>query len=145
MWRTLRCKFKLSLLFRYQHQDEDLLPNTDILTLSPHRIKCHHPKCPKVNQSPPISQEQRHSIRVQTGDAGSTAGSIIIQNCNNSQLSSPDLSEPNEVTKKYLSALNVNNIDERDEKQKTILLRIPSVKKTDQLVIKFFDFGMISM
>lgn len=124
-----------------------MLPNTEILTLSPHRIKCHHPKCPKMNQSPPKSQEHRHSIRVQTGDAASTAGSIIIPNCNNSQLSSPDLSEPNEVAKRYLSALNVNNIDERDEKQKTFLLKIPSVK-ADQLVISLdfkinFNLGKI--
>lgn len=87
-----------------------------------------------MNQSPPISQEQRHSTKVQTGDTGSIAGSIIIQNCNNSQLSSPDLSEPNEVTKKYLSAMNVNTVDEREEKQKTFLLKIPGVMKADQLV-----------
>lgn len=121
--------------FRYKHQDEDLLPNADTIALSPHKIKCHHPNCPKMNQNSPHT-EQRHSQKVQTGETSSICGSIIIQgNCNGSQLSSPDVSETTE-TRKYLSAINLcGNEDRTDDKQKTILLKIPGVIKADQLVV----------
>lgn len=81
--------------------------------------------------------DQKHSQKVQTGETSSICGSIIIQgNCNNSsQLSSPDVSETTE-TRKYLSAINLSGTDERaDDKQKTILLKIPGVIKADQLVV----------
>lgn len=43
----------LNKINRYQRQqkqqEEGLLPNAETLTLSPSRIKCHHPKCPRVN------------------------------------------------------------------------------------------------
>lgn len=120
-------------LCRYRNQDEDLLPNADILTLSPNRIKCHHPKCPKLNQSPPHCP-LKSPLHTQTNETGSLTGSIVLQNCNNSQMSSPDISESNE-SRKYLSSLNINNIDEKDDKQKTILLKIPSVMKTDQQLL----------
>lgn len=80
--------------------------------------------------------EQKHSQKVQTVETSSICGSIIIQgNCNTSQLSSPDVSETTE-TRKYLSAINLCGNEERvDDKQKTILLKIPGVIKADQLVV----------
>lgn len=143
--------FLISLLFdwtsnRYKNQDEDLLPKGERITLSPNKIKCHHPNCPKVNSSSP-NIEQRHTIKPaqgqQTvGETSSLTGSIVIPNsCNNSQLSSPELSDATE-TRKYLSAINLH--DERDEKQKTILLKIPSVIKSDQpIVSEVLDFCFV--
>lgn len=139
--------------FRYKNQDEDLLPNADTIALSPHKIKCHHPNCPKMN-SPHIDHQQQlqqkmmHSQKVQTsvgGETSSICGSIHIQgNCNNSQLSSPDISETTD-TRKYLSAINLN--DDRsgsvDEKQKTILLKIPGVIKGEQLTVSVLAFCAI--
>lgn len=124
------------ITFRYRNQDEDLLPNADTLTLSPNRIKCHHPKCPKMNQSPPHSSLKMHAATAGTNETASLSGSIILPHCNNSQLSSPDISESNE-SRKYLSSLHINNVDEKDDKQKTILLKIPSVMKTDQMLVIF--------
>lgn len=120
-------------LFRYRNQDEDLLPNADTLTLSPNRIKCHHPKCPKLSQSPPHCS-LKSPLHTQANETGSLSGSTVLPNCNNSQMSSPDISDSNE-SRKYLSSLHINNIDEKDDKQKTILLKIPGVMKTDQLLV----------
>lgn len=54
-------------------------------------------------------------------------------------MSSPDISDSNE-SRKYLSSLHINNVDEKDDKQKTILLKIPSVMKTDQLLVNIISF-----
>lgn len=89
-----------------------------------------------MNQGTPYL-DQKHSTKVQTqtGDTTSISGSIVIQNnCNASQLSSPDVSETNE-TRKYLSAINLHGNDDKDDKQKTILLKIPSGIKPDQLLV----------
>lgn len=125
---------------RYRNQDDDLLPNADILTLSPNRIKCHHPKCPKLNQSPPHCSLKSPMHAQPSHDTASLSGSIVVPNCNNSQMSSPEMSDSNE-SRKYLSSLNINNVDERDEKQKTILLKIPSVMKSDQLLVCIWKFA----
>lgn len=122
------------VMSRYRNQDDDLLPNADTLTLSPNRIKCHHPKCPKLNQSPPHCSLKSPMHAHPSHDTASLSGSIAVPNCNNSQMSSPEMSDSNE-SRKYVSSLNINNVDERDEKQKTILLKIPSVMKSDQLLV----------
>lgn len=127
-----------ALPFRYKNQDEDLLPNADTFTLSPHRIKCHHPNCPKMNQNTPDGSTK--CLKSQMIDTHSISGSIVIQNnCNNSQLSSPDVSEANALRKYSSSSANVpsNNSgnEEKDDKQKTILLKIPSVIKAEQLSV----------
>lgn len=126
-----------AVTFRYRNQDEDLLPNADTLALSPNRIKCHHPKCPKLNQSPPHSSLRIHTT-MGNNESGSLTGSIALPHCNNSQISSPDISESNE-SRKYISSLHINNVDEKDDKQKTILLKIPSVMKTDQFLVNAFN------
>lgn len=88
-----------------------------------------------MNSSSP-NVDQRHAIKTQTADPNSISGNLIIHNsCNNSQLSSPDISETKEV-RKYLSAINLQ--DECDEKQKTILLKFPGVIKTDQPIVSNF-------
>lgn len=95
-----------------------------------------------MNSSSP-NVDQRHTIKTQTSDTNSISGNIIHNSCNNSQLSSPDISETKDV-RKYLSAINLH--DECDEKQKTILLKLPGVIKTDQPIVSsyifFFSFSI---
>lgn len=130
---------------RYRHQDDDLLPNADTFTLSPHRIKCHHPNCPKVNQNTPTMDGAKR-LKSQMADANSISGTIVIpNNCNNSQLSSPDMSEANELHRYSSSSANLatamNGNDDKDDKQKTSMLKIPGVIKTEQQSVGlFFDF-----
>lgn len=136
------CSFFLSSLARsicrYKHQDEDLLPNADTFTLSPHRIKCHHPNCPKANQNTPtMDGSGGRRLKSQMPDTNSISGTIVIQNnCNNSQLSSPDVSETNEIHKYSTGSGNAattnSGNDEKDEKHRSGLLKIPGVIKTEQ-------------
>ena len=52
---------------RYQRQQrkEGLLPNMpETLTLSPSRIRCHHPKCPKMNRKLSNINEQLITVMV---------------------------------------------------------------------------------
>lgn len=135
-------------IYRYKNQDEDLLPNADTFTLSPHRIKCHHPNCPKVNQNTPtmdggggICGAKR--LKSQMADTNSISGTIVIQNnCNNSQLSSPDMSEANEMHRYSSSSANLatanSGNDDKDDKHKLSLLKIPGVIKTEQQSVGFF-------
>lgn len=117
---------------RYRNQDEDLLPNADTFTLSPHKIKCHHPNCPKMNQNTP-TMDATKCLKSQMCDSNSISGSIIMpNNCNNSQLSSPDMSEANELRKYSNASTNLNGNDEKDEKYRTSSLKIPSVVKNEQ-------------
>ena len=64
-------------------------------------------------------------------DATSTTGSVVIHNCGSSQISSPDNSEALD-SKKYVSVLNINNVDEKDDKQKAIILKIRNAVKSEQ-------------
>lgn len=126
---------------RYKNQDEDLLPNADTFTLSPHRIKCHHPNCPKVNQNQAPTLDGGKRLRSQMADANSISGTIVMpNNCNNSQLSSPDMSEANELHRCSSSSANLatayNGNDEKDDKHKSSLLKIPGVIKTEQQSVR---------
>lgn len=124
-------------IYRYKNQDEDLLPNADTFTLSPHRIKCHHPNCPKVNQNQTPTIDGAKRLRSQMADANSISGTIAMpNNCNNSQLSSPDMSEANEMHRYSTGSGNVattnSGNDDKDEKHRSGLLKIPGVIKTEQ-------------
>ncbi|XP_031625019.1 voltage-dependent T-type calcium channel subunit alpha-1G isoform X2 [Contarinia nasturtii] len=134
-------RIKRRLIKKYKHQDEDLLPNADTFTLSPHRIKCHHPNCPKVNQNKtPTMDGGARRLKSQMADTNSISGTIIQNNCNSSQLSSPDMSEANEMHRFSSSSMNLAAAaptttagnDDKDDKNKLSLLKIPGVIKTEQ-------------
>lgn len=88
-------------------------------------------------------------LRSQMADTNSISGTIVIQNnCNNSQLSSPDMSEANELHRYSSSSANVatanSGNDDKDDKHRSSLLRIPGVIKTEQQTVRFhFDFGFL--
>ncbi|XP_055304336.1 voltage-dependent T-type calcium channel subunit alpha-1G [Sitodiplosis mosellana] len=143
LWRRLKRRLIKKLrTYKYRNQDEDLLPNADTFTLSPHRIKCHHPNCPKVNQNTPTMDGSggggvAKRLKSQMADTNSISGTIVIQNnCNNSQLSSPDMSEANEMHRYSTSSANLatanSRNDDKDDKHKSSLLKIPGVIKTEQ-------------
>lgn len=94
-----------------------------------------------MNQHTP-TMDGGKCLKSQMIDTNSISGSIVIQNnCNNSQLSSPDVSEANAL-RKYSSGSANNGNEDKDDKQKTILLKIPSVIKAEQLSVRdFFIFS----
>lgn len=114
-----------------RQQEEGLLPNADTLTLSPNRIKCHHPKCPKHNQnSTNTLPDQMITVMVPLN------ASHTIQTTNNNDnhiLSSPENSESLENSKN--SNKKYENGKENDKQNKTIRLRIPNAGETEQLIV----------
>lgn len=120
---------------RYKNQDEDLLPNADTFTLSPHRIKCHHPNCPKMNQNSPAYDAAKclKSHQRPANDANSIGLAA-------SQLSSPDMSDPYDMRQASTGATNAPNAfgqangdqQQRAGHQEQQRLRIPSAIKVEQ-------------
>lgn len=151
-FRRLVCRCSNSI-HRYRHQDEDLLPNADTFTLSPHRIKCHHPNCPKTNLNTSIMDggKARH-LKSQMADTNSISGTIAIpnNNCNNSQLSSPDMSEANEIMHRHssssvnLATMANSGNDGKDDKHKSSLLKIPGVIKMEQQSVGWIFYLLFS-
>lgn len=82
-------------------------------------------------------------LKSQMIDTNSISGTIVIpNNCNNSQLSSPDMSETNEMHRYSTSSANIatptNGNDDKDEKHKPSLLKIPGVIKMEQQPVGLF-------
>lgn len=95
-----------------------------------------------MNQNTPTMDGSKR-FKSQIHDTNSISGSIVIQNnCDNSQLSSPDMSEANELRSKYsLSSTNLpiasnNGNDEKDDKHRSSSLKIPSVIKMEQQSVR---------
>lgn len=94
-------------------------------------------------------------LKSQMADTNSISGTIVIQNnCNNSQLSSPDMSEANEMHRYSSSSMNLATAtsappttttgnDDKDDKHKLSLLKIPGVIKTEQQAVRFYLFTHI--
>ncbi|XP_021706158.1 voltage-dependent T-type calcium channel subunit alpha-1G isoform X4 [Aedes aegypti] len=112
--------------YQYQHRKEGLLPQTpETLTLSPNKIKVHHPKCPKM-----------HALAVSTvhrnNQGSNTPCAIIPRNAPSAvgtekQMSSPDISEMVSVENIKNNALNnCTSYSNLDDKQKIVLLKIPN-------------------
>ncbi|GAB0089753.1 Voltage-dependent T-type calcium channel subunit alpha [Sergentomyia squamirostris] len=170
---------------RYQQKQrrEGLLPTPDILTLSPSKIKAHHPKCHKygMEKATNIKDQQQlitvmvplnstntpnnNSTVVATTVGGLNGGggnggmngievsmpnsTIITPNvANDGQASSPDNSElsldhsrNNSMRRKNIN----NNVGSREEqKQKTLLLKIPSMTESEQLLSERSNSGFLS-
>lgn len=85
-------------------------------------------------------------LKSQMADTNSISGTIVIQNnCNNSQLSSPDLSEANEMhryssSSTNLAMANIGN-DDKEDKHRSSLLKIPGVIKAEQQQSVGFNFA----
>ncbi|XP_021706156.1 voltage-dependent T-type calcium channel subunit alpha-1G isoform X2 [Aedes aegypti] len=121
-----RLKRRIIKKYQYQHRKEGLLPQTpETLTLSPNKIKVHHPKCPKM-----------HALAVSTvhrnNQGSNTPCAIIPRNAPSAvgtekQMSSPDISEMVSVENIKNNALNnCTSYSNLDDKQKIVLLKIPN-------------------
>lgn len=87
-----------------------------------------------MNQNTTPTLDGTKCLKSSLYDTNSISGSIVIpNNCNNSQLSSPDMSEANEMRNSSMeSTAHVAN-DERDDKHRSgSLLKIPSAIKMEQ-------------
>lgn len=111
--------------FRYQYQQrkEGLLPRTPDNLFSPQKIRCHHPKCPKVlnnhcgisrSSASKMTNIQEHSK--QPNNQINTIQSSPLNNSNNHDNISSDNSE--------IQSLNNTLSATMDEKQKMLLLKI---------------------
>ncbi|XP_038117628.1 voltage-dependent T-type calcium channel subunit alpha-1G isoform X4 [Culex quinquefasciatus] len=116
-------------LYKYQFQNrkEGLLPQTpETLTLSPNRIKAHHPKCPRQLSSP--SKQVLKTLN----DSVTNLKSRIPLNVSSTigsdkQLSSPDVSELVSVENMKNNALNnCSSYSQVEDKQKVVLLKVPN-------------------
>ncbi|XP_062714387.1 voltage-dependent T-type calcium channel subunit alpha-1G isoform X3 [Aedes albopictus] len=125
-----RLKRRIIKKYQYQNRKEGLLPHTpETLTLSPNKIKVHHPKCPKMNALAVSGVQHRNNQGSNTPcaiiprlprNAPSTVGT-------EKQMSSPDVSEMVSVENIKNNALNnCTNYSNLDDKQKIVLLKIPN-------------------
>lgn len=156
---------KILVYIRYakKQRREGLLPAPDILTLSPSKIKAHHPKCHKYGMEKATNikdQQQLITVMVPLNSTTTPNNSTIMattglngngtinevslmpssQNIHNDgQVSSPDNSElsldhsRNNSTKRR--NINNNNGNRDEQKQKTLLLKIPTVTESEQLLV----------
>lgn len=95
----------------------------------------------------------KHLKSSQLAETNSISGTIVIpnNNCNNSQLSSPDMSEANEIQHRYssssinLATMANSGIDDKDDKHKPSLLKIPGVIKMEQQSVGWILFSFFSV
>ncbi|XP_065095461.1 voltage-dependent T-type calcium channel subunit alpha-1G isoform X3 [Ochlerotatus camptorhynchus] len=124
-----RLKRRIIKKYQYQHRREGLLPHTpETLTLSPNKIKVHHPKCPKLNTLVTSGVHKNNQDAIAScaiiprlpKNTTSTVGT-------DKQMSSPDVSEMVSVENIKNNALNnCTNYANMDDKQKIVLLKIPN-------------------
>lgn len=127
----------LFLTNRYQRQlrqqEEGLLPDGETLTLSPSRIKCHHPKCPRTNQNSTTNiQDQLITVMVPLN----TSRNAQTANSNDNHISSPENSDSMEHNK-HLAKKNGTIQECKDDKPKSFRLTIPSTNESEQLIVSW--------
>lgn len=132
--RYLSCRSPLQLIsqpsstsarFRYQYQQrkEGLLPRTPDNLFSPQKIRCHHPKCPKmlnnhygINRGSANKLTNLQEQSKPSNNQINTIQSAPLNNSNNHDNISSDNSE--------IQSLNNTLSATMDEKQKMLLLKI---------------------
>jgi voltage-dependent calcium channel T type alpha-1G len=122
---------------RYQQQQrkEGLLPNTpETFTLSPHKIRQHHPKCSKFNNNVKAKNIQDSIVAVKA-TLNSTPNNNNHFN-NEHQISSPENSEM--VSLENLKNNNCNSDSGKDEKQKIVLLKMPKGGENELANVRIF-------
>jgi voltage-dependent calcium channel T type alpha-1G len=109
--------------YQYQQKKEGLLPRTPENVFSPQRIRCHHPKCPKVlnnHYSNRGSTNKLTNFQEQSKLSNNQINSIQAAPLNgngNVDNISLDYSETQSINHNTLSGT-------MDEKQKMLLLKI---------------------
>ncbi|XP_053687605.1 voltage-dependent T-type calcium channel subunit alpha-1G [Sabethes cyaneus] len=106
--------------YQYQHKKEGLLPHTpETLTLSPNRIKAHHPKCPKMQNAPKNYRDDISSSSILPKGIKNASGS--------DKHSSSDVSEMVSAENTKNNALNnCASYASLEDTQKLVLLQIPN-------------------
>lgn len=108
-------------MYRYQYQQrkEGLLPHTPDNLFSPQKIRCHHPKCPKMlsnhcgaNRG---SANKLTNLQEQSKPSNNQINSVPLNNGNHDDI----LSDNSEI-----QSLNNTLSVTMDEKQKMLLLKI---------------------
>ncbi|XP_055634559.1 voltage-dependent T-type calcium channel subunit alpha-1G isoform X4 [Toxorhynchites rutilus septentrionalis] len=123
-------RFKRRIIKKRQlkHGNEGLLPHTpETLTLSPNKIKVHHPKCPRL-QALPHTNAQKN---IQEGNPPCTIYPKIPKNtCATSgekRQSSPDVSEMISLENIRNNNLNIcSNYSGLEDRHKHVLLKVPN-------------------
>ncbi|XP_055600094.1 voltage-dependent T-type calcium channel subunit alpha-1G isoform X2 [Uranotaenia lowii] len=115
-----RLKRRIIKKYQYQHRKEGLLPHTpETLTLSPNKIKAHHPKCPKL-----LSITSKNTLKNNLDISSPLPKSAKSAHMNSDKnLSSPDISE-------MISIENVRNNSLNNctnfYVEKPLLLKVPN-------------------
>ncbi|XP_058837307.1 voltage-dependent T-type calcium channel subunit alpha-1G isoform X2 [Topomyia yanbarensis] len=112
--------------YQFQHRKEGLLSHTpETLTLSPNRLKAHHPKCPRVKS---LSNSSIHKNNQEVY----SPSSIVSRNMKPSSVcsdkhSSSDVSEMVSAENIKNNALNnCSNYANTEDRQKVVLLKVPN-------------------
>lgn len=124
---------------RYQRQlrqqEENLLPDGEILTLSPQRIKSHHPKCPNhlQNSKQNINNpEQQRSTKVPLNAVNTV---LTTKHSDQQQAQQPHSPLENVESEGSRDSIRKNG----NEKNRTIRLKIPNAVETEHLIVRNFN------
>lgn len=101
--------------YQYQQRKEGLLPRTPDNLFSPQKIRCHHPKCPKLLGN----HCKLTNLQEQPKQSNNQINSIQSAPLNNSSNHDDILSDNSEI-----QSLNNTLSATMDEKQKMLLLKI---------------------
>ena len=107
--------------FRYQYQQrkEGLLPRTPENLFSPQKIRCHHPKCPKLLSNHCNSGGSVNKL-TNLQEQNNQLNSIQSAPLNNSNNNHDDILSDNSEIQSLNNTLSAT----MDEKQKMLLLKI---------------------
>lgn len=113
-------------VFRYQYQQrkEGLLPRTPDNLFSPQKIRCHHPKCPKLvgnHCSGSNTANKLTNLQEQAKQSNNQINGIQSAALNNGNNHDDILLDSSEI-----QSLNNTLSATMDEKQKMLLLKIAS-------------------
>lgn len=128
------CRYQRQL----RQQEENLLPDGETLTLSPHRIKSHHPKCPSHTQN----SKQNDNIPEQHRSTKAPLNLVhtVLSSNNNDQQQIQQYNSPLENVESLDgsrdSIKKIGNDGQKIDKNRTIRLKIPNAVETEHLIVR---------
>lgn len=128
-----------SCRYQFRQRKDGLLPNTPENTaFSPNKIRCHHPKCPKLlnNHCGGSNGSRTNKINNLQDPSKSSNNQINIIQANSNENISPDNSE--------IQSINNTLSATMDEKQKMLLLKIANNSIAAASAIAENDCGNVS-
>lgn len=116
------------------------------MTLSPQRIKSHHPKCSNHHQNSKqninIPDQQRST------KAPLNAVNTVLSSKHNDQqqLQQPHSPLENVESEGSRDSIRKNGHEgQRNEKNRTIRLKIPNAVETEHLIVRDFNYNQLSL